>query len=588
MSDPGDLRKNPPWKGLDANALRDDLRAGLTVGVMLVPQGMAYAVIAGLPPIFGLYAGLVPLLIYPLLATSRHLATGPVAIDMLIVAAGVGLLADPGSDGYVQLVLLLTAMVGALQVIMGLARIGALVSLLARPVITGFAAAAGIIIALSQLGNLTGVTLERTPYVAVILADAVGRWNEIHLPTLLIGGVSIGILLTLKRLPVRIPGPLIVVLLATAVAWLLSLEDVGVRTTGEVPSGLPPLTLPGGSWVDLRNLLPTALTLALVQFMSVSSLTKLFAQRHRTTVDPNRELLAIGAANFAGSLFRALPVSGSFSRTSVNVDAGARSALANAAAALVVALTLLLFTPLFYHLPMAALGAIVVVSVLGLVDLRELRYLFRTKRADGLLALFTLAATLLVGIREGILLGIAGSTVAVLFRLSRPHVAELGHLPGTRYFRDLDRAPEAVAMDSILLVRVDAPFSFFNADYIKRFILEKTESGDREVRAVIVDGMSINDLDTTAVDALTQVVEELEGRGIELHITGLVGPVRDTVRHGGLYRRMGRKRFHATPHEAILLLLEEWDRTDTHHRLDDYREQVGRSTSPRPRRTDLD
>ena len=573
---------------MDAADLRDDLRAGLTVGIMLVPQGMAYAVIAGLPPIYGLYAGLVPLLIYPLLATSRHLATGPVAIDMLIVAAGVGLLANPGSDRYVQLVLLLTAMVGVIQVVMGLGRIGALVSLLARPVITGFAAAAGIIIALSQLANLTGMPLERTPYVLALVADAAGRLDQIHLPTFLVGGASVAVLLTLKRLPVRIPGPLVVVVLATLGAWLLGLENAGVRTTGEVPSGLPAFSLPRGTWVDLRDLLPTAVTLALVQFMSVSSLTKLFARRHRTSVNPNKELLAIGAANFAGSFFRALPVSGSFSRTSVNVDAGARTALANGAAAVVVAFTLLFFTPLFYHLPLAALGAIVVVSVLGLVDMTELRYLFRTKRADGLLALFTLSATLLVGIREGILLGVAGSAAAVLFRLSRPHVAELGHLPGTRYFRDLDRAPEALPMESVLLVRVDAAFSFFNADFIKRFILQKSDEGDREIRAVVVDGMSINDLDTTAVEAVAQIVEELDARGIELHLTGLVGPVRDTIRHSGLYRKMGRRRFHATPHEAILALLDDWDRDDERHRLEGYREQVNRRASTTPGRTDLD
>ena len=573
---------------MDAADLRDDLRAGLTVGIMLVPQGMAYAVIAGLPPIYGLYAGLVPLLIYPLLATSRHLATGPVAIDMLIVAAGVGLLANPGSDRYVQLVLLLTAMVGVIQVVMGLGRIGALVSLLARPVITGFAAAAGIIIALSQLSNLTGMPLERTPYVLALVADAAGRLDQIHLPTFLVGGASVAVLLTLKRLPVRIPGPLVVVVLATLGAWLLGLENAGVRTTGEVPSGLPAFSLPRGTWVDLRDLLPTAVTLALVQFMSVSSLTKLFARRHRTSVNPNKELLAIGAANFAGSFFRALPVSGSFSRTSVNVDAGARTALANGAAAVVVAFTLLFFTPLFYHLPLAALGAIVVVSVLGLVDMTELRYLFRTKRADGLLALFTLSATLLVGIREGILLGVAGSAAAVLFRLSRPHVAELGHLPGTRYFRDLDRAPEALPMESVLLVRVDAAFSFFNADFIKRFILQKSDEGDREIRAVVVDGMSINDLDTTAVEAVAQIVEELDARGIELHLTGLVGPVRDTIRHSGLYRKMGRRRFHATPHEAILTLLDDWDRDDERHRLEGYREQINRRASTTPGRTDLD
>lgn len=574
---------------MTAGDLRGDLRAGLVVGVMLVPQAMAYAVIAGLPPIFGLYAGLVPLLIYPLLATSRHLASGPVAIDMLIVAAGVGLLAQAGSDRYLSLVLLLTAMVGVVQIFMGLGRLGALVSLLARPVIAGFASAAGIIIALSQVGNLTGMPLDGSPYVLVLLRDIWAGIGDVHGPTLALGLGSIVVLLLVRRLPLRIPGALVVVVGGILVVRFLGLADEGIAITGEVPSGLPTPSLPAFGFSDLRDLLPTALTLALVQFMGVSSLTRLFATRHKYSVNPNRELLGIGAANLVGSLFRSLPVSGSFSRTVVNAEAGARTPLANAAAAGVVGLTLLLFTPLFFYLPYAALGAIVIVSVLGLVDVKELRYLFRTKPVDGNLALFTFAVTLLVGIREGILLGVAGSALMVLFRLSRPHVAELGHIPGTRHFRDLDRAPDARIMDSILLLRVDAGLSFFNAEYFKRFVLERSRAGQRDIRAIVLDGMSINDLDTTAVEALTEVVEELEKRGVELHLTGLVGPVRDTIRYSGLYRRMGRKRFHASPHQAVLHLLRDWDRVDPQgERIEGYRESVEEDVKLSPGRSDTD
>ncbi|TVP75550.1 MAG: sodium-independent anion transporter, partial [Gemmatimonadales bacterium] len=222
---------------MTAGDLRGDLRAGLVVGVMLVPQAMAYAVIAGLPPIFGLYAGLVPLLIYPLLATSRHLASGPVAIDMLIVAAGVGLLAQAGSDRYLSLVLLLTAMVGLVQILMGLGRLGALVSLLARPVIVGFASAAGIIIALSQVGNLTGMPLEGSPYVLVLLRDIWAGIGEVHMPTLALGLGSIVVLLLIRRLPIRVPGALVVVVGGILLVRLLGLADEGVAITGEVPSG---------------------------------------------------------------------------------------------------------------------------------------------------------------------------------------------------------------------------------------------------------------------------------------------------------------------------------------------------------------
>lgn len=551
-----------------------DLRAGLTVGVMLVPQGMAYAVIAGVPPIYGLYAGLVPLLIYPLLGTSRHLSVGPLAIDMLIVAAGVGVIAQGDPEHHLALALALGAMVGLVQILMGLARLGFLVSLLARPVILGFVWAASIIIGFSQLGYVTGMDLPRSEYVLVMIRDVVVSLDEIHWPTLAIGAGAM-LLLRVAR-PIRhiLPGALLVVVGSTLLARFLELDVRGVAVVGDIPAGLPPLIIPAVRFEDLRDLVPTALTLALVQFMTVVSLGRIYASRHRYRIRPNRELVAIGTANFLGSLFRGLPVSGSFSRTAVAEQTGARSPAANMVAAGLVGLTLLFLTPAFHHLPMAALGAIILVAVAGLVIPSEARFLFRTKPRDGYLATFTFAVTLLMGIREGLLLGIAASTVVLLYTMSRPHVVELGHLPGTRFFRDLSRSPQAARMDSLLLLRLDAGASFINAEFIRRFIMDKARQEERDVRAVILDGITMTDLDTTALEALEEVAEDLEEKGIELHLAGLTGPVRDVVLRSGLYSDLGRERFHRSPHQAVKYILQSWDQAEQTHRLEAYRDEV--------------
>lgn len=566
-------------------SLSGDLRAGLTVGVMLVPQGMAYAVIAGVPPIYGLYAGLLPLLIYPLLGTSRHLSVGPLAIDMLIVAAGVGVIAQGDPEHHLALAITLAAMVGLTQVFMGLARLGFLVSLLARPVILGFVWAAALIIAFSQLGYLTGMELPRSEYVIVMIRDAVGGLDGIHWPTL---GIGVGSMLLLRLgHPIRhlVPGALLVVVASTVLVRTLELDLHGVAVVGDIPSGLPPVGLPWVSFEDLRDLVPTALTLALVQFMTVVSLGRMYATRYRYRIRPNRELVAIGTANFLGSLFRSLPVSGSFSRTAVAAQTGGRTAFTNVAAAGVVGLTLLLFTPAFYFLPMAALGAIIVVAVAGLIIPSEARFLFRTKPRDGILATFTFAVTLLMGIREGLLLGVAASSVVLLYTLSRPHVVELGHLPGTRFFRDISRSTRAARLESLLLLRVDAGASFINADFLRRFIMERAKDGGREIRAVILDGITMTDLDTTAVEALEEAAEELDEEGVELHLAGLIGPVRDVVLRSGLYRKLGKDHFHRSPHQAVKFILQRWDQAERTHRLDTYRDDV-LMDEPEPRDDD--
>jgi len=555
--------------------LRHDATAGLTVGAMLIPQAMAYAVIAGMPPIYGLYAGLVPLLAYPLFGSSRQLAIGPVAIDMLIVGAGVGALAQSGTERYVALAILLTAMVGGIQILMGVLRLGFVASLLSRPVISGLTTAASLIIACSQLGNLLGVELGRSQFVHVLVWEAVQHVGAAHPLTVGLGAGCIGLLWSLDRWLPRVPGPLVVVIGSTAAGWYFGLEQRGVSVIGDIPTGLPGLEVWSASFGDLNALLPAAVTVALVQFMKDISLGRIFAKRNGYDIDPNQELIGIGAGNVFGSLFQSIPASGSFSRSAVNDQAGASTPLANAFAAGVIALTLLFLTPLFYYLPTPALAAIIFVSGLSLIDLREIRALFRARRRDGYIALFTAACTLFIGIQEGILLGIGASIVAVLYRMSRPNVAELGHVPGTRRFRDLDRFEQALRLERIMVLRVDASLSFANAEYLYNFILEKGEHEGRPVEVVIVDGSSINSLDATATDAFFSVAERLEEAGIELHLTGLVGPVRETVRRAGLHALLGEDRFHLTPYHAVTSVLERLDAEEDTERLAEYLDKTG-------------
>jgi SulP family sulfate permease len=360
---------------------------------------------------------------------------------------------------------------------------------------------------------------------------------------------------------------------ATLATWGLNLETEGVELVGSIPEGLPGINFPAVQITDVRGLLPAALTLALVQFMKNVSLGRVFAARHQYAINANRELVSMGAANLIGSFFQAIPSSGSFSRSAVNDQAGVRTALSNVFAAAVVALTLLFLTPLFYYLPMPALAAIIMVAGFSLIDVDEITSLFKAKERDGYIALFTAGCTLFVGIQEGILLGIGASMIAVLYRISRPNVAELGHVPGTRLFRDLDRFDQAERIDDILVLRVDASFSFANAEYFKDFILESEQEG-RDIRVVIIDGTSINDLDTTAVEALQSVSETLEDRGIELYFTGLIGPVREVVVRSGLRDTLGDDHFHMDPHEAVMHILEAWDAQDDRERVSAYFEKT--------------
>lgn len=539
-----------------------DLMAGLTVGLISVPQLMAYAVIAGLSPVYGLYGSLIPLLIYPLFGTSRHLALGVVATDMIIIASGASLIADPGTEEYVSIVLLLTMFTGFIHVCLSLLRMGFLVNLLSKPVIYGFMAAAPLIIGFSQIGNLLGFDLVRSQYVWVLLTDAWSQIGDVNLWALGIGLAGIGLLVILKKRNPLFPRALLLLSAGGAAVWFFNLNDYGVNLIGSIPSGLPSFRLHDFSFEDVRRLLPTAITLVLIQLMSVMSLGKTFANKYKYPLNPNREFFAIGIANFLGSFFQSPPISGSFSRTAVNDQSGAQTALSNVVCAAVIGLTLLFLTPLFYFIPIPALASIIIVATLSLLDFDELVYLFRTKPIDAYIALFTFFSVLLIGIQEGILMGIGASLVAVIYRSSRPNVAVLGHVQGSRTFRDVSQNPSATPIEEILILRFDTSLSFNNAEFIKDFIIQKSEEKSKKIRAVVIDAKSINDLDTTAIDALQSVAETLSDWNIELHFGGLKTPVQKPLMRSGLARKLGGTHFHESTDKAVQYLLKKWDKLD--------------------------
>lgn len=562
----------PVWyPDYSASEARGDLLAGLTVGVVLVPQGMAYAVLAGVPPIYGLYASLLPLLVYPLIGTSRHLAVGVNAVSMVIVAAGVARVAEPGTGTYVGLVLFVTLLVGAVMLAMGTLRLGFLAELLSRPVITGFTAAAGLLIVASQLGALLGVEVGPSDRVWVIVLEAARRLDDVRPAAVAIGGIGIVAIVAMRAWKASIPAELLVLVAATAASAAWGFGARGIEVVGTIPTGLPAPVVPPIRLGALGDLWPTVVSLALVQFLMTVSIGRSFAARHGYGIDPNRELVAIGTANLVGGLFRSLPVSGSFSRTAVNERAGARTPLANVGAVVVVALTLLFFTPLFRQLPLPALAAIIVVAGAGLLDWKELRFLFRAKRSEGWVAGVTFLSTLVLGIEEGILIGVALAVMVVLAWLSRPNVAELGIVPGTQSYRSREAFGDSREIQGVLVLRVDAGLSFFNAEFLKEYLLAAMEDRERPLRAVVLDGMSVNFLDTTAVAALQDIIQALRDRGVEVYLTGLTRPVREVVRRSGLGDWLGEQRFFMSPHQAVEHLLRRWDETEGSERLARYR-----------------
>jgi len=563
------LRWLPAYQRSDLGA---DTMAGLTTAVMLIPQAMGYAMLAGLPPIHGLYAALAPILIYAALGTSRHLAVGPVAMDSILVAAGVGAIATLGTENYILVAAALGVMVGVVQAGLGFLRAGFLVNFLSRPVVSGFTSAAAVIIAASQLGHLLGVELPRTHHVHLVVwrgLEHVATWSWV---TIAVGATSIAALLIFKKKWPRFPAALFVVAAATLAVWALGLADAGVAIVGAVPAGLPGIQVPKIDPALLAQLLPMAATIALVSFMEAISVGRTFARLRRYDILPNRELIALGFANVAGGFTGGYPIAGGFSRTAVNVRAGARTQMAAIVTAGVVILTLVAFTGAFYYLPNAALSAVIVAAVLGLIDLRGAVEIFRVKREDFGLLVLTFVATLSLGIQYGILVGIGASVLLFLVHTTRPHFAVLGRIPESQTYLNVTRHPHAIEVPGIVLVRIDAQFYFGNVSFLKETVRGLIADAESPVRFIVLEAAGVNQLDSAAAATLAELDDELAGQGIKLVLTRVKGPVRDVLHRTGLLEKLAAEgRIFMSTHRAIEVLRSQAPLPDLTPPADDPR-----------------
>lgn len=533
-------------------ALKGDLAAGLTVGVMLIPQGMAYSMLAGLPPIYGLYASIIPLILYAIFGTSRQLAVGPVAMVALLIAAGVGTLAETGSDTYIQLAIVLALLVGLIQLLMGVFRLGFLVNFLSHPVVSGFTSAAALIIGFSQLKHLLGVDIARSNYVHEIIYAAFQNISDVNIYTLGIGLSAIAIILMIKRWKFKIPGPLVAVVFGILAVYILALQTEGVKIVGDVPKGLPSFSLPNFSWEQISALLPIAMAISFISFMESIAVAKAIQSKHKDyEVIPNQELIALGIANIGGSFLQAFPTTGGFSRTAVNDQTGAKTGMASIISAGLIVLTLLFLTPLFYFLPKAILASVIMVAVFGLIDYKEAIRLWKDYRPDFWMLAVTFVGTLTLGIEEGVLIGVILSLAMMIFQTARPHYAILGKIPDKPHYKNTVRFNNLEVRKEVLIIRFDARLYYANIEFFLSEIKQNIEKKGTDLKLFILDAGSLNGIDSSGVHALEEVAEYCETRGVIFNIVSLKGPVRDILYRCGLYEKLGEDHFFLRIQHAV-------------------------------------
>ncbi|MBL6644616.1 MAG: solute carrier family 26 protein [Flavobacteriaceae bacterium] len=522
---------------------KGDLSAGITVAVMLIPQGMAYAMIAGLPPVYGLYAAIFPQLIYAIMGSSRQLAVGPVAMDSLLVATTLNTMAIVDAQHYISLAIFLAFFMGVIQVFLGLIKFGFLVNFLSKPVINGFTSAAAIIIGLSQLNHMLGVEISQGNVLQALMQSIWEVRTEIHLLTLMITLGSIFLIFGIKRFSKKIPVALVVVILTTLLTSQLNWNEMGVSIVGTIPSGLPAFNF---QWIDVEDiypLFPMALTLSLIAFLEAISIAKAIeVKENKETVDPNQELIALGAANVFGSFFQSYPTTGGFSRTAVNHESGAQTGVAAIISAAVVGLTLVFFSSWFYYLPKPVLGAIILTAVINLVDLKYPYQLWSSHREEFFILLFTFLITLFMGIMEGVLLGTLASLSLMVYRSSQPHIAILGRIKGTKHYRNIHRFTEEVeTFPGVLMLRFDGQLFFGNHSYFKKQIVDLLGRETKKIRYLVIDASPINYIDASASNTLNHWIQNLNKEGITVLWVNVIGPIRDLFFKNGMLKKIGKK-----------------------------------------------
>lgn len=539
-------------RNYDSTYFKKDLRAGLTVGILLIPQSMAYAILAGLPPIYGLYTSIIPLVLYALLGTSRQLAIGPVAKISILVITGVGALAEPGSSRFIQLVFVSCFLAGILQFLMGVFKLGFLMNFVSTPVFSGFTSAAALIIGFSQVGNLLGVELAHSNTIYPVINDLISQFYHIHLLTVIIGVGCILFLISLKKWKPQLPAELFATILGIVIVWYFRLDQSGIEIVGPVSSGIPAPALPNFSDLSFWNILPTATAIALLSFTQSIALAKAMVRRHpKHKVNTNQELLSIGVSNMVGSIFHGFPVAGSFSRTAVNDENGAQTPISQLITAVMMLLTVFFLTPLIYYLPLTVLAAIIITAVPRFVEIGEAKFLWKVRTREFTLMIITFVATLVFGILQGIGIGVLISLAIVIHRSSYPNIVMLGRLPNTDHYRDLQRHPEGITQTNTIIIRIDASLYFANISYMREKLEELEAESGKNLDQVIIDAIGINEVDSSALHALKEIVDEYQKRDIDVLFTGVKGPVRDIFKRSGLADVVGSDKFYLNISRAV-------------------------------------
>lgn len=535
----------------DASALGSDLTAAVIVTIMLIPQSLAYALLAGLPPEAGLYASIVPIMLYAVFGTSRVLAVGPVAVVSLMTAVAIGNVADAGTAGYATAALTLAGLSGAMLLAMGLLRLGFLANFLSHPVISGFITASGLLIATSQLKHLFGVEAEGHTLLEVF-PSIVAHLGQVNWITLTLGGgatlflfwVRGGLGPLLRRLGIgpklvkvlTKTGPVLAIVATTLAVWGWGLIEAGVTVVGAVPQSLPPFTWPDTSLDLIRALILPALLISIIGFVESISVAQTLAAKKRQRIDPDQELIGLGAANLGAAFTGGFPVTGGFSRSVVNFDAGAETPAAGIFTAFGLAIAAMFLTPLIFFLPKATLAATIIVAVLSLVDFSVLVKTWKYSKSDFYAVAATILLTLSFGVEIGVSTGVILSIALHLYKTSRPHIAEVGLVPGTQHFRNILRH-DVLTAPHVLSLRIDQSLYFANARFLEDYIYERI-ADDGPLCDVVLMCSAINEIDMSALESLEAINERLQGLGIKLHLSEVKGPVMDRLHHANFLEEL--------------------------------------------------
>ena len=541
-------------RAYDRSTLTSDLVAAAIVTVMLIPQSLAYAMLAGLPPEVGLYASIAPLIAYAIFGTSRALAVGPVAVISLMTLAAAGSVASPGTAEFVAAALVLALLSGLILLLMGVLRLGFLANLLSHPVVSGFITASGIIIAFSQFKSILGVSASGET-LPELIDTLVGNLPATHLPTLAIGVAATAFLFWvrkgLKPLLVRAgmaprpadllakTGPIAAVAASTLAVVALGLEEAGVKVVGEIPQSLPPFTVPLFDAELWGRLAIPALLLSVIGFVESVSVAQTLAAKKRQRIDPDQELIGLGSANVAAAFTGGYPVTGGFARSVVNFDAGAETPAAGVFTAGGILVAALFLTPLLASLPVATLAATIIVAVLSLVDLKSPAEIWRYSRTDFAAMMATIFITLLAGVESGVIAGVGLSLALYLWSASRPHAAIVGRVPETEHFRNVKR--HKVFIDPrVLTIRIDESLTYLNARWLEEFVLEQVAEHE-QLKHLILMCSAVNAIDASALESLEAINHRLADAGVSLHLSEVKGPVMDALERSHLLENLGGK-----------------------------------------------